>query len=285
MYDVKEFLKLVSYEKIIGANSILGNIPDSIQGEEICIQEVAGRDSYAAFKFFIGSELAEGKKLYILSVATAPTEFGNWEKALSSLKLFESDLLKANIPYAVSFSRDISLWRALVARPAGWLQAKYGFYTPCIACHAYLHLLRGFIAIDLGARCIISGERTKHDSKVKLNQTTEALNAYADILKVFLIDLMFPIAGISNGKMIADILGKPWDEEKDQMECVFSENYLDLEEGTCIVLNTESMDAFLKNFLIPVGKQLMESYSRGNFDFEKAVLSGTSKDVPFKISD
>lgn len=53
------------------------------------------------------------------------------------------------------------------------------FFSPCIACHLYCHLLRLPLAKTYSAN-ILTGERKSHDGSIKVNQNNFVLNWFAN---------------------------------------------------------------------------------------------------------
>lgn len=242
---------------LIGKESILTDSKGNIQGRTVYIHEVAGRDSFAALKEILKKISAE-EAFVVLSLAVAPTEYGDVDTIGNTFNIFEKLLQKEKIQYALSVTRDNSLWAALCGRNVSESFEKYGFYTPCISCHAYFHILRAFIALDIGARFIISGERVNHSGKIKINQTEKVLKAYEEILKPFGIEILHPVKDIEEEKELSELIGMDWEEEKNQMKCVFSGNYL-TEEGESLIAEVE-LDNYLQDFLIPAGKKAINLY-------------------------
>src|SRR5208283_4479681 len=70
------------------------------------------------------------------------------------------------------------LWKTLAAGHIHQSFQKYGFYSPCIACHLVLHLVRIKIALELKAKNVISGEMELHSGREKINQLDFVLDFY-----------------------------------------------------------------------------------------------------------
>ncbi len=248
---------VLSGKKIIGRASIFSDYGKNDRGKTVYIQEVAGRDSYAALKKVL-SERPFKNSFIVLSMAIAPTEYGDKNIIIQTFNIFKSLLQKRKIPYAISISRDNLLWADLCGKKVSKNIKKYGFYTPCISCHAYFHILRALVALDVGAMFIISGERVSHSGKIKINQTEKVLKAYEEILKPFGIEILYPVKDVEKESEIAKLIETGWEEEKNQMECVFSGNYLN-EEGKNLI-DEKKIDSYLKDFLIPEGIKAINSY-------------------------
>lgn len=214
------------------------------------IVEIAGRDSFAAFlKYLANNEIEEA----IPTVARAPSEYGSSEAILNHLYWLKEKL--SDRPLSIrepQFLEDHKLWWVLNGRYLSEIVQRYGFYTPCLGCHLYFHLLRIETALNEGARKIISGEREFHAQRIKINQTKEALNAYREILASVNLELIFPLQKISSNEKIEQLVGKKWQESKSQFSCVFKANYCSLDNQ--LLIKNKTLKPYLEEFLIPVGK-------------------------------
>ncbi|NBG87789.1 hypothetical protein [Isachenkonia alkalipeptolytica] len=228
--------------------------------KETVIGEFSGRDSVAA----ILKALESPKINHILPIMSfAGTEYGNLEGLRENeerLRRRVNELYgeKKTLHPTVIFSSP-KLWSVLNGRPVKSLIERYGFYTPCIGCHMYFHLLRVPMARRLGGR-IISGERVSHEGKIKLNQLDASLGAYHKVLKNLGVELLFPIRDIVEGAAIEELLGWQWEEGKEHPACMYSGNYRQMDGVTDYSL--EGLLTFLEEFLVPVsialGKILIE---------------------------
>lgn len=231
-------------------------IEDIIQSlpKETVIGEFSGRDSVAAIlKAFESSSIN-----HILPVMSfAGTEYGNLEGLKENEERLrqqvkelygEEKTLHPTIIYS-----SPKLWSVLNGRPVHALIERFGFYTPCIGCHMYFHLLRVPMARRLGGK-IISGERVSHGGRIKLNQLNLSLDTYAKVLENLDVDLLFPIRNIVEGDAIKDLLGWDWAEGKEHPACMYSGNYRNMDGKTDY--SEERLQAFLKDFLLPLSIRL-----------------------------
>lgn len=264
---------LLSGKRLLGKESILPFRGEASKEKAVYVHEVAGRDSYAALKALLG-QINSKNSFFILSLAVAPTEYGDLNQVEKYFTPFEDLLKKENFSYALSISRDSELWGALCGRFLSTIFDRYGFYTPCISCHAYFHILRAFIAIDSGAKLIVSGERVSHAGRVKVNQSEKSLRAYQEILRAYGIEILYPVKNIETEEELLKLLEMDWKEEENQMRCVFSGNYLSVKGKNLI--REEQLDRYFEEFLIPAGKKIIEYYLEGNKEFLKAVESVVS---------
>jgi len=218
--------------------------PDTLIGE------FSGRDSAAA----IIKVMEQEEHSHLLPVASfAGTEYGdegvlkeNHEHTARRLHSLYGE--KKNF-YPLLFYSNPALWNIINGRFTSLVIEKYGFYTPCIGCHAYFHILRLPLALKLGKK-IVSGERERHNGRLKVNQTPLCLDFYEDIISYFGAKLLLPLRHVHRGEEVEEILGWKWQEGKNHPDCVFSGNYRDLEGKTSI--KKEQVQEYLEGFLKPV---------------------------------
>lgn len=227
------------------------------QEESLAIGEVAGRDSAAAI---IKAASFNSIGAILPTIVFTGTEYGDWETVLQNVEIIKRriETVYNKRIYSPVLLGDAELWWALNGRFLSVLDDKFGFCPQCLGCHLYMHLVRAPLARELECRKIISGERIKHDKRVKINQTTIALNAYKEVLEHVGIDLVLPISDISSGDEISALVGGNWEEGDKQLKCILSGNYrLINDEISC----DESMvKKYLEEFLIPVGKAILEAW-------------------------
>ena len=153
----------------------------------LAIVEMAGRDSVAAA---IKGVNTQGFTDLLPTYVYTGTEYGNWSsvlKAVERLKVSLGD--NVNIHELLVFGSPL-FWQALNGRYINELIKRYGFYTPCIGCHLYLHSLRIPLSVLLGNKPVITGERESHDGGEKINQIADALNVYESIGIAFNVPIL-----------------------------------------------------------------------------------------------
>ncbi len=218
--------------------------------DEKVIVEIAGRDSFAAFLKFIEENKV---KEAILTIGRAPSEYGSL-KAVETQLGWLRDILR-DAPFSLSEPKileDHRLWWILNGRYLSELIHRYGFYTPCIGCHLYFHLLRVEVARTENARLLISGEREKHGEKIKINQVETVLEAYREVLGHIGIELVLPVQKVVSNAEIEALLMEGWEEGEKQLSCVFKANYCSSDNQ--LRIQPETLEPYLEEFLIPVGK-------------------------------
>ncbi len=247
---------------------LLKKLKKEVSGKKTVLAEISGRDSIAAILKFCQENPVD---LVIPSYVFAPTEYGDFKEIEKNVEFLRKELRRK---YKVSLSNLVKLsnsklWSALNGRFISLLVKKFGFYNPCLGCHLYMHIVRVSLAKGLKTKKVIAGEREYHGSKVKLNQTREAIEAYIKVLKVAGIDLVLPVREIFLEEEISQILGKSWKSNGRQLSCVLSGNYLDLEGK--ILFQPKAFQRYIQEFIIPVGKRIVFQLLEGEKDFDGVV--------------
>lgn len=243
------------------------NFPESLLSVEhmdayrampgLAIVEIAGRDSVAAA---IKAVEDEGFTDLLPTYVYTGTEYGAWSSVGDAVKRLSARLPGTRVhPLLVMGSPRF--WQALNGRFAGELASRYGAFLSCVGCHLYLHSVRIPLAVTLGKIPIISGERERHDGAVKINQTGEALDLYQAPAEEFEVRLLFPLRHISAGHRIREILGFEWAEGQEQLGCVLSGNYREVNGG--ISITGEQVIRYLKTFACPLTREIIKTYLGG----------------------
>ncbi len=223
----------------------------------LAIVEIAGRDSVAAA---IKSVEEDAFTDLLPTYGYTGTEHGPWESVEEAVERLSRRLPEIRVHNLLVIGSP-GFWHALNGRFITELISRYGFYVPCVGCHLYLHSVRIPLALMLGDVPIISGERERHNGNVKANQISEALDLYQGLALEFGVKLCIPLRHIADGNRIAEILGFAWPEGKEQLECVLSGNYrqLDGSVNTHIV----QIKRYMQEFALPCAKKIVESYAAG----------------------
>lgn len=224
---------------------------------KLAVVEIAGRDSIAAV---VKSAEEEGFTDLLPTYVYTGTEYGPWSSVEGAVERLKRHLPEARIHRLIVFGSP-RFWKAINGRFVSQLILKFGFYTPCVGCHLYLHAVRIPLALKLGNVSIISGERERHDGSVKINQISEALTVYQNLSEDFGVRLLFPLRRIAKGNHIKDILGFEWQEGKDQLNCVLSGNYRQLDKS--INISISQVQRYLEEFAVPCAKKIIELYAKG----------------------
>jgi len=224
---------------------------------KLALVEIAGRDSIAAA---VKSIQEYGFTDLLPTYVYTGTEYGPWDIVNQALFKLKSRLPHVRVhPLIVLGSPDF--WKALNGAFISELSSIYGFYTPCIGCHLYLHAVRIPLALLLSNIPIISGERERHNSSVKINQIPEALDLYKNLTETFRIQLLVPLRKISHGQKIEAILQMDWREGKEQLHCCLSGNYRSVDGS--VEMRKAQVVRFLNEFAIPCTEKIIREYISG----------------------
>jgi hypothetical protein len=234
------------------------------------IVEMAGRDSIAAA---IKATSMISVKAIIPTIAYSGTEFGSWEILLKKTAFLKERLKYFDIKvFDPVFLGDARLWRVLCGRYTTHLFKRFDFYTPCVGCHLYLHVLRIPLAKMLGCKRVIGGERETHDGKIKLNQIGIALDAYINLLQKFGIELVLPLRHVKSGNDVESIIGQHWEEGEEQVQCIMSNNYREVDGSAVYVEN--SIKRYFDEFAFNIAERAISSYLEKKIpEYEKLIQS------------
>jgi len=212
-----------------------------------------------------------GIEVIVPTIAYTGTEYGDWDVLERNLRVLETRLAEQRVRTTCAvFLGSPPLWAALNGQPMRMLAERFGFCTPCIGCHLYLHLLRVPLARMLKIKKVIAGERESHDGRVKVNQAGAALEAYRLVLAEAGVELMLPIRETAAGAEVERLVGAGWAEGGRQLECVLSGNYAD--ESGETGFDEKAVAAFLAEFLVPAGRRVLKAWERtGPHDYRRLV--------------
>jgi hypothetical protein len=244
------------------------------KAEDLALAEIAGRDSVAAVLAAVEEHSIKG---VLPTIAYTGTEFGDWEGAVATSRFVAERLRGRGITvFDPVFLGSPRFWWLLCGRYISTLFRRFGFYTPCLGCHLYLHALRIPLARLTGAPYIISGERERHDGRVKVNQVTSALDAYAVFVRRYGVELLLPLRSTYSGEEIKRIVGQEWKEGRGQLECVLSKNYQDTEGF--VTYDEAAIRRFFEEFAFPLAERVVRAYLEGESpDFETLAKTIQSK--------
>jgi hypothetical protein len=233
----------------------------------LAMVEIAGRDSVAAA--IKGVEENKFTDL-IPTYAYTGTEYGPWSSVEQAVRRLAERLPQTRVHDPVVMGSP-SFWQALNGRYISEIISRYGFYTPCVGCHLYLHSVRIPLALILKNIPIITGERERHNGDIKINQISEVLDIYKRLAEFFNIELLMPLRHISEGNQIEEILGFEWDQGKEQLNCVLSGNYRRLDNKTAVKI--QSVRILLEDFAVPCSKEIIESYASGEIPDHLSIVA------------
>jgi hypothetical protein len=225
--------------------------------------ELAGKDSVAACLKFIKE--SESKHIRILPLAILHSGFTgslwNVEKIKSNYSYLKSLASTDNIRFLNPVVLDASIpFNKIILRTMGMVQQKYTAFTPCVPCHLYLHLFRIPILKHYSIEKLITGERIRHNHRIKLNQLPEILGFYQTKVKELGIQLIQPLKNVIENQLIDEIINEfkmsyflknatDFKHEIIQDECIFSKNSED--ENGNPVFNQSTFLRQLEEFYFP----------------------------------
>lgn len=222
---------------------------------DVAIVEIAGRDSVAAA---VAAVRERGfTTLLPTSVATG-TEFGDEhapERAADRLAAIVGDgvdvlpVLRVGSPH---------LWAALNGRFAAVIADRYRIYSPCLACHLYMHLARVPLSLALGGVPVVAGERETHGGRLKLSQTALGIDACVRVLARTGIELLEPIRRVRDSQDVVELVGDVWQEGSRQLCCVHSANYAALDGS--VSYDELAYARYVHGFLEPAGAAIVSAW-------------------------
>jgi hypothetical protein len=237
---------------------------------DLAIAEIAGRDSIAAaIKLY-----RDGKIKKILpTVAYNGAQYGSLESVYAAVELLRDRIGAENVFELVALGSP-KFWQALNLRFADALSERFGFYTPYVGCHLYIHAVRVPLAKQIGASLVISGERESHNGQIKINQTATVLDYYGKLLRHFDIELAQPLRYVSAGAEVVELLGCNWKGGERQLHCVLSGNYKNpdgsVDFGLGRRFSDEKSARFLEGFGLPLAQTILGKLLRGeSVDYER----------------
>ncbi|MDI6891736.1 MAG: hypothetical protein QMD08_01895 [Actinomycetota bacterium] len=226
----------------------------------LAIGEIAGRDSIAAI---IKAAERDDIDAVLPTIVYTGTEYGDWDLLGENIEYLRQSLEgKFGRPiFDAIVLGDPVLWHALNGRFLSVLLEKFGFYSPCLGCHLYMHLVRVPLAKKLDCTKIVGGEREAHEGRLKINQVPMALDAYIEVLSCAGIELILPIRKIDSNEKIKAIVGPDWEQGERQLKCVFSGNYRTLDGS--IAYDEDALRRYFDEFAIPAGKEILKAWQKG----------------------
>ncbi|MBI5182893.1 MAG: hypothetical protein HY999_00820 [Nitrospinae bacterium] len=210
---------IVSFEDILSLSEI--EVLKASPG--LTIGEIAGKDSVAAI---IKTSEREDIHSILPVVIYTGTLYGDWGIVSETVKYIRKEIKKRykKEVHNIACLGSPKLWHAVNGRYLKVLSERFGFSSPCIACHLYIHSMVIPLAKRLNVSLIIAGERESHHGERKINQTPIAIDASLSMLKEFGIELVLPLRYIRDDKEVVSIIGREWSDE-DQLACVLEGNY------------------------------------------------------------
>ncbi len=240
--------ELITFDKFYSENrSKLEN------KENFFISEVAGKDSIAA----IIQAARENEIKNLLGIGIFHRSFfGNSLEPNEHFEFINKPIIINKFDSTNFLYLDVSnLFDRLIIRNTAIVQKYFGYYSPCPPCHLFFHMMRIPIANYYGITKIITGERELHGNRKKLNQISEVLSLFKELLQKEGIELIQPIRKIRTDEKIFDILGDSW-KSAEPFKCSFSKNYYD--ESGEIPFEIQKILKSVRNFYFPLFSSVVE---------------------------
>lgn len=233
----------------------------------VAIAEISGADSIAAALRY--AQLHPGTKRLVPTYVETGTEFGDFGGIEGNVSFLSAELARDGVELApLERVGEPAMWAAVNGRFARVLTERFGVWLPCVGCHLYLHLMRAPLARAHSASTIISGEREKHGSRTKANQTPYVLDAYARALAHADLELAFPVRTVATGAELDAILGPRWPGGSPQLACVLSGNERAIDGASGLA---EVPAELIERFLVPAGVALLDELLSGGSAWESRV--------------
>lgn len=219
----------------------------------MAIAEIAGRDSIAAA---VTAVREHGFEALLPTVGFTGTETGDItapERAVEALRRILGRDCEVLAPVLLG---DSTLWTAMNARFGRVLTERFGMWSPCLACHLYLHLLRVPVSWAHGNAPVIAGERDTHDGRLKLSQLAEGIDASVRVMRYADIDLMQPVRHASDAD-VAHVFDGRFDLGP-QLDCALAGNYLGLDGS--VSYEPTAYSRYVREYLEPVGRAVIDTW-------------------------
>lgn len=221
----------------------------------VAIAEIAGRDSVAAA---VTAVRQYGFRTLLPTVALTGTETGDRdapERAIEALIRILGDACEVLAPVRLS---DPALWAAMNSRFGRVLLERFGMWSPCLACHLYLHLLRVPLAWTHDDAPVIAGERDSHDGRLKLSQLSEGIDASVRVMARAGIELLQPVRHARDAEIARMTGGLHGPGADVQLGCLLSGNYLDLDGS--VGYDPAMYGRYVREYLEPVGLAVIDAW-------------------------
>lgn len=228
------------------------------------IAEIAGKDSVSAIHRFARTHAYEDIVI-IPTIAYTGTEYGRFESYIESVDFLKRDLKKYGITFEDVYKlHDEKLWNILNAKYQYLIYKKYNFFTPCIMCHFYTHLIRVPLYMKNEAKGIITGERLSHDGKIKLNQHQLTIDSFTEIFQKNAVMLIQPNLNIQNTTIIdEEIDNNKIVAKSNDVKCVLSGNLYGYDSMSDIFYS--ELNSYINTFVKPIGNFCLESIIKNGY--------------------
>ena len=229
--------------------------------EDTTVLELAGNDSFASLVYAVN----ENVKNILPIITRVPSEYGDTDyhsEYISNIREFAKKHNKVtNIEDPICIELD-DIWTIVNDKMNNKLRNRYGFYTPCIGCHAHVHVIRIIIARLFNGK-VITGERLKHDSKFKINQTKGTLEGFDELATIFNVKFVRYLEVLSDIE-ITTLLSLVELKHRIGPQCLYSGKFD----------NSPSLDIslFMNDYIIRVYSYIIQYIERDGFLSESELI-------------
>lgn len=223
------------------------------------IAEIAGKDSIAAVHKIMREQPVD---VIIPTIVYTSTEYGDLSAYTKSIKY----LAKCGKQYGVTVAdtltlHDETLWNYICIRYQNQAFAHYGFFTPCIMCHFFAHLLRVPVYLEKAGSGIITGERYSHKGKVKANQQYDTIECFRTLFNRHGIPLIQPLIQIEDTAVVENEISDYSNISSiNDVKCILSGNMTGFSISDSEYLSKQKR--YLNKFVEPVGEYLLNCYMK-----------------------
>lgn len=224
------------------------------------IAEISGKDSISAVHKLMREEKVD---IIIPTIVKIGTEYGDNCAYTNSINYLRECAKEYNIVFCEAILlHDEKLWNNICIKPQNQLHKKFGFFSPCIMCHLFAHLLRIPILVENKGYGIITGERFSHKGKLKINQHPITIKCFNSLFNKHNISLIQPLINIADtnivDKEIEDYVLLP---HANDVKCILSDNLGDFSLLTDD--NLFYLQRYLYEYIYPIGDYILNRFLSG----------------------
>ena len=227
----------------------------------LVIGEVAGADSVAAV--LLAMEDDDVVTLLPVAVYTG-TECGDWQSLHRNVAFLREEAARrtGKEVLELTWMGAPQFWHAFVGRFMTEIIHRFGRYSPCLACHLFVHALRIPLARALGIQTIVGGDRERHGGSQKIDQLAGVIDATDLLFREFGLELRQPLRGTAKIEDVLELLGPGWQFGSPQPVCLFSRNYWPLDSSA--EWREEEIMAFIDRHAVPVLRRIIAALIEGH---------------------
>lgn len=276
MFSRKFYLKIIAEKP-----DIFGNIPYSILPEEkieelrqiprLAIGEISGIQGLEGLLYALSKKRPDA---FLPTVSYTGTEYGDW-KNLEDILIYIKKTIEKNLRIYTAEPLILGsphFWWALNGRFVNELRERFGFYSQCYGCRLYSFALRVPLSKKLNANILIPGDTETINGDCKIYNSSLAVKYYSTLMSSFGIELWYThLSGIQRKEMIEDFNLQEQQENGKMLNCIFEDNYRNLEGS---FKHPSNICSFFETFAIPAAAKIISR-----------TLSGATVDYVREVAD